>query len=105
VGILASALQSPLQTPVLEVLARPTCSADPVKEGAATQTARNAAQRRQALQAAFVLQAGSGNSVAGARVLLVDDVVTTGSTLSACAEVLYGAGAATVVGLTIANVR
>ena len=37
------------------------------------------------------------------RVLLVDDVFTTGATLDACARALKGAGAARVVGLTVAR--
>lgn len=43
--------------------------------------------------------------VAGKRVLLVDDVVTTGATLSQCAQVLLAAGAAEVLGLTFARAR
>ena len=37
------------------------------------------------------------------RVLLVDDVFTTGATLDACSRALKGAGAAHVVGLTVAR--
>ena len=37
------------------------------------------------------------------RLLLVDDVLTTGATLDACSKALKGAGAARVVGLTVAR--
>ncbi len=43
--------------------------------------------------------------VEGRRVLLVDDVVTTGSTLSECARTLLAAGALNVVGATLARAR
>ena len=41
--------------------------------------------------------------VEGKRVLLIDDVITTGSTLAACAAVLRQAGAADVVCVTAAR--
>ena len=42
-------------------------------------------------------------SVDGKRVLIVDDVTTTGSTLEACSQELKRGGAATVWGLTLAR--
>lgn len=42
--------------------------------------------------------------VAGERVLLIDDVFTTGATVSSCAEVLLEAGASEVLVLTVARV-
>jgi predicted amidophosphoribosyltransferase len=38
------------------------------------------------------------------RILLVDDVMTTGAALDSCARVLKRAGAAAVLGLTVARV-
>src|SRR3989304_4370192 len=45
-----------------------------------------------------------GSQVDKMRVLLLDDVFTTGATLDACARVLRKAGATRVVGLTVARV-
>jgi predicted amidophosphoribosyltransferase len=43
--------------------------------------------------------------VEGRWLILVDDVVTTGATLIACADVLYDAGAIAVSALTVARER
>lgn len=44
-------------------------------------------------------------SLAGQRILLVDDLITTGSTLSECARVLLEQGAASVTGATVAQAQ
>jgi ComF family protein len=50
-------------------------------------------------------RAGNRAALAGRWVILIDDVVTTGSTLVACADVLYGCGAVAVSALTAARER
>jgi len=59
------------------------------------------AKRRANMQGAFKVT--RGKPLAGMRVLLVDDVVTTGATASACARVLKRAGAAHVALLALAR--
>jgi len=52
--------------------------------------------RRQNLACAFSVKCDKIEKVAGKRILLVDDVYTTGSSVSACAETLIAAGAGCV---------
>jgi ComF family protein len=58
-------------------------------------------QRAENVRGAFALKPGA--DVAGKRVLLVDDVFTTGATIEACARVLKRAGAVRVDVLTLAR--
>ena len=67
-----------------------------------TQTSKSAEERRTALIGAF--SAVDGVHLRGSRVLLLDDVVTTGATMQSCAEQLLGAGASRVVCIVIADV-
>jgi len=66
-----------------------------------TQTAFDRTERMQNLRNAFRLR--TGQDVQGSRVLLVDDVLTTGSTLSECARVLKNGGATSVYAATAAR--
>ncbi|MBK3733662.1 ComF family protein [Azospirillum brasilense] len=60
--------------------------------------------RRRNVKGAFAVRPGLEPRVAGKRIVLVDDVLTTGATLSECARVLLRAGAERVDALTLARV-
>lgn len=64
-----------------------------------SQVGLSRAERRSNVRGVF--QAGKG--VKGRTILIMDDVSTTGSTLSAGAEALYSAGAETVYAFTVAR--
>jgi predicted amidophosphoribosyltransferase len=61
-----------------------------------------AGERRANVQGAFSILKGRGRIITGKKILLLDDVYTTGSTLDAGAAVLKEAGAARVDVLTFA---
>lgn len=65
------------------------------------QVGLGADERRANVAAAFAVR--DPVAIAGRAVVLVDDVVTTGATIGACAETLRDGGAATVVVATLAR--
>ena len=65
-----------------------------------TQTALTSEERAANMAGAFL-----GKGIHGRNVVLVDDVLTTGATLGACAEALRKAGAARVEAVTFARAR
>ena len=67
-----------------------------------SQTGLPAARRHANIRGAFALRHGC--DVRGMRIVLVDDVSTTGATLEACARVLMEGGASSVSALTAARV-
>lgn len=83
----------------------------PVAVDALVRTRRTVSQaglggraRRRNVSGAFKVRASRVGRIAGQRVLLVDDVLTTGATLSACTRALKQAGARQVDVLVLARV-
>ena len=70
-----------------------------------SQAGKSASGRRRNVAGAFVAQEGACKRIEGRRILLIDDVLTTGATAEACAKALLRAGAAAVDVATVARVR
>ena len=69
-----------------------------------SQAGLDPAARAANVRGAIAVHGGRGASVADRRFVVVDDVMTTGATVSACAKALLRAGAAAVDVLTLARV-
>jgi ComF family protein len=65
------------------------------------QTSLTRQERLRNLRRAFMVR--TAETFAGLRVLLIDDVFTTGTTLNECAKALRSAGAASVSAVTLAR--
>jgi len=69
-----------------------------------TQVGLNARQRRRNVSGAFAINESAFERISGKRVLLVDDVITTGATIEACTRALLSGGAEVVNVLAFARV-
>jgi ComF family protein len=72
------------------------------KRNTKDQTYLNAQQRAENVRGAFVVR--RADSIIGKKVILVDDVMTTGATLNECARMLLDSGAKNVFAATLAVV-
>jgi len=70
-----------------------------------SQGGKSARGRRLNVKKAFAVSEAGGRRVKGRRILLVDDVLTTGATAEACARALIEAGARAVDLAVVARVR
>lgn len=70
-----------------------------------TQTKLNLVERKANVDDAFELSRRCGIAIRGSSFILVDDVITTGSTINACATVLKNAGAERVFAASVALAR
>jgi len=96
-SLLAHALDRETGLPVLpELLSR--------HRATPSQGHMSAAARRRNVRGAFRVRRGFEDAVGGRRILLVDDVFTTGATVDECARALKRGGAEAVDVLTLARV-
>lgn len=91
--LLARAVSEAMDIPLEERLLTRT------RDTAPQVTMKSPEERRRNIEDAFEC----AGEVSGANVLLIDDVVTTGGTMSACAKPLKTAGAESVWGLSLAR--
>ncbi len=75
------------------------------KRSGESQAGKSGAGRRRNVAGAYACPPGWAGRLKGKRILLVDDVMTTGATAEACAKALLKAGAASVDLAVIARVR
>lgn len=75
------------------------------KKHTAPQTGLSRRQRAENVQGAFAVNPRHRSAMKGKNILLIDDVFTTGATLSACAKQLLKAGAMKVNVLTLARTK
>jgi len=95
--LLAEEALRPLAAPPLDTLSLRRIWPAP------SQTTLGAAERAATVRGAFEVAARRRRKIAGRRVLVIDDIATTGATLAAVSRALHDAGATGVVGFVVAR--
>jgi ComF family protein len=72
------------------------------KRFTSSQTKLNSDERKKNVSEAFVVNPKFRSAVDGTRIIIVDDVITTGSTIFACAQELQRAGARAIYAASVA---
>lgn len=94
--LLAKAIAARLRIPCVRMLEK-------VRDTKAQSLLKDFRQRQENVKGVY--HCFDPDAVVGKHVLLIDDIVTTGSTLTECASVLKAAGAASIYALTVARKR
>lgn len=69
-----------------------------------SQTKLHVSERKENVRGAFIVRKGYNDKIRGKNIILVDDVVTTGSTMLECASVLKSSGCGKLLACSLARV-
>ena len=78
------------------------CALEKTRDNPAQSSMKNAEARRANVKNVYA--ATDPETIRGRRILLMDDILTTGATMEVCAKTLLQAGAEVIVGCTLASV-
>ncbi len=67
-----------------------------------SQTTLSITERKRNMRGAFIINKNKLKEIKGKKIIILDDVITTGVTVAECAKILKRAGAQTVVAVSIA---
>lgn len=101
--LLAEAIAKKLKLPVVRAIYRKKAEGFLFFRHATEQKMLTPSERKEAAARSYALTENAAPMIKGKAVYLVDDVITTGSTVSACADFLAEAGAAFITAVAVAK--